>query len=154
MTFSRYGGPGSHRYPIGFSGDTHITWDALAFQPYFTATAANIGYGWWSHDIGGHMLGVHDDELAARWVQFGVFSPIMRLHSSPSAFMRKEPWAYGMSACAVMEDFMRLRHRLLPWLYTQNVRASETRCAFLRPVYYDYDCERFAWEGYRALRSE
>ena len=154
MTFSRYGGPGSHRYPIGFSGDTHITWDALAFQPYFTATAANIGYGWWSHDIGGHMLGVHDDELAARWVQFGVFSPIMRLHSSPSAFMRKEPWAYGMRACAVMEDFMRLRHRLLPWLYTQNVRASETRCAFLRPVYYDYDCERFAWEGYRALRSE
>ncbi len=50
MTFSRYAGPGSHRYPIGFSGDTHITWESLDFQPYFTTTATNIGYGWWSHD--------------------------------------------------------------------------------------------------------
>ena len=38
ITFSRYAGPGSHRYPVGFSGDTHITWDSLAFQPFFTAT--------------------------------------------------------------------------------------------------------------------
>ena len=65
MTFSRYAGPGSHRYPIGFSGDTHITWESLDFQPYFTTTATNIGYGWWSHDIGGHMLGYKDDELTA-----------------------------------------------------------------------------------------
>ena len=43
MTFSRYAGPGSHRYPVGFSGDTHITWESLDFQPYFTSTASNIG---------------------------------------------------------------------------------------------------------------
>lgn len=55
MFFSRYSGPGSHRYPVGFSGDTIVTWESLDFQPYFTATASNIGYGWWSHDIGGHM---------------------------------------------------------------------------------------------------
>ncbi|CAI4213892.1 unnamed protein product [Parascedosporium putredinis] len=78
LVFSRYAGPGSHRYPVGFSGDTHMTWSSLQFQPEFTATAANIGYGWWSHDIGGHMEGYRDDELAARWVQFGTFSPIMR----------------------------------------------------------------------------
>ena len=57
LTFSRYSGPGSHRYPIGFSGDTIISWKSLDFQPYFTANASNIGYGWWSHDIGGHMQG-------------------------------------------------------------------------------------------------
>ena len=57
LTFSRYAGPGSHRYPIGFSGDTVISWASLAFQPEFTATASNIGYGWWSHDIGGHFWG-------------------------------------------------------------------------------------------------
>lgn len=34
-----------------------MTWDSLAFQPEFTATASNIGYGQWSHDIGGHMFG-------------------------------------------------------------------------------------------------
>ncbi len=45
IAFSRYAGVGSHRYPIGFSGDTHMTWDSLDFQPYFTATASNVGYG-------------------------------------------------------------------------------------------------------------
>ena len=63
MTFSRYAGPGSHRYPVGFSGDTVVTWESLDFQPYFTATASNIGYGWWSHDIGGHMLGIRSDVM-------------------------------------------------------------------------------------------
>lgn len=47
LTFSRYAGPGSHRYPVGFSGDTIVTWASLAFQPEFTATASNIGYGWY-----------------------------------------------------------------------------------------------------------
>ena len=94
LTFSRYAGPGSHRYPVGFSGDTLISWASLDFQPEFTATASNIGYGWWSHDIGGHIGGVRDDELATRWVQLGVFSPILRLHSSSNPFLVKEPWPY------------------------------------------------------------
>ena len=65
LTFSRYAGIGSHRYPVGFSGDTVITWESLDFQPYFTANASNAGYTWWSHDIGGHMKGYRDDELTA-----------------------------------------------------------------------------------------
>ena len=75
-----------------------ITWESLDFQPYFTATASNIGYGWWSHDIGGHMMGYKNDELALRWLQLGVFSPIMRLHSSCSEFNGKEPWRYRNKA--------------------------------------------------------
>lgn len=50
LTFSRYAGPGSHRYPVGFSGDTVVSWESLDFQPEFTATASNIGYGWWYVD--------------------------------------------------------------------------------------------------------
>ena len=72
LTFSRYAGIGSHRYPVGFSGDTVVSWDSLRFQPEFTGTASNAGYGWWSHDIGGHFGGVRDDELTTRWVQYGV----------------------------------------------------------------------------------
>ena len=90
--FSRWGGLGNHRYPIGFSGDTVVGWEALAFQPSFTAAAANVGYGWWSHDIGGHMWGVEDDELYARWVQYGVFSPILRLHSTNNPYSERRPW--------------------------------------------------------------
>lgn len=136
MTFSRYAGPGSHRYPVGFSGDTITTWKSLDFQPYFTANASNIGYGWWSHDIGGHMLGYKDDEMEARWAQFGVFSPIMRLHSSCSEFNGKEPWRFKKETEAVMGEFLRLRHRLMPYLYTMNYRAWESAEPMIMPMYY------------------
>ena len=139
MILSRYGGPGSHRYPLGFSGDTAATWDSLKFQPYFTSAAANIAYGWWSHDIGGHMFGEKDDELTARWVQFGAFSPILRLHSSTSMFMHKEPWLFSHDASQAMKKYLRLRHRMIPWLYSQNVIASRENKALLRPMYYDYN---------------
>lgn len=136
MTFSRFAGPGSHRYPIGFSGDTVMSWKSLDFQPYFTATASNIGYGWWSHDIGGHMLGVRDDELEARWYQFGAFSPINRLHSSSSRFSGKEPWRYPSETREAMEFALRLRHALLPYLYTMNYRASEQGRPLVEPMYW------------------
>ena len=90
VILSRYAGLGSHRYPIGFSGDTIVCWKSLKFQPYFTALASNAGYTWWSHDIGGHLFGKGDNELYLRWVQYGVFSPINRLHSNNKA-MSKEP---------------------------------------------------------------
>ena len=124
LILSRYGGPGSHRYPIGFSGDTIVTWESLAFQPYFTSTASNIGYTWWSHDIGGHMRGYYDEDLALRWLQFGVFSPINRLHSSFNAFNSKEPWFYSPETCRWMKQYLRLRHSLLPYLYTMNVATQ------------------------------
>ena len=136
MIFSRYSGHGSQRYPIGFSGDTTTTWASLKFQPYFTVTASNVGYGWWSHDIGGHMGGIRDDELTARWVQFGVFSPIFRLHSTNSLFVGREPWKYNKRAELVMSDFMRLRHRLFPYLYTMNHRAHAELLPLMRPMYH------------------
>ncbi len=136
LTFSRYAGLGSHRYPVGFSGDTLITWESLDFQPYFTATASNAGYGWWSHDIGGHMKGYRDEELTVRWVQFGVFSPIMRLHSTDNPFIRKEPWSFGETAQRIMKRFLRLRHELIPYLYSMNYRASREGSPLIRPMYY------------------
>lgn len=138
LTFSRYAGPGSHRYPVGFSGDTIVTWDSLDFQPEFTATSSNIGYGWWSHDIGGHMFGGKDDELSTRWVQLGCFSPILRLHSSNSQWTRKEPWTYGPEAEKVMTKFLRFRHRLLPYLYTMNAKSSTEGMPLVRPMYWAY----------------
>jgi alpha-glucosidase (family GH31 glycosyl hydrolase) len=136
MIFSRYAGPGSHRYPVGFSGDTVCSWRSLAFQPYFTSTASNIGYGWWSHDIGGHMLGDKNDERLIRWIQLGVFSPIMRLHSSCSPFLNKEPWVIEEPYHSAMQKFMRLRHQMVPYLYTENRRANVDDKPLIRPMYY------------------
>jgi len=146
MTFSRYAGPGSHRYPIGFSGDTHITWESLDFQPYFTTTATNIGYGWWSHDIGGHMLGYKDDELAARWTQYGIFSPIMRLHSSCSEFNGKEPWRFKKETEEAMEAALRQRHCMIPYLYTMNYRSYAENMPLIEPMYYEYPENAEAYE--------
>ena len=140
MTFSRYAGVGSHRYPIGFSGDSYITWQSLDFQPYFTATASNVGYTWWSHDIGGHQGGCRDDELAARWVQLGAFSPIMRLHSTANAFAGKEPWNFGPAAERTMTAFMRLRRKLVPYLYSMNYLTHREDLPLVRPMYYESDC--------------
>ena len=136
LILSRYAGVGSHRYPLGFSGDTIITWDSLNFQPYFTATASNIGYSWWSHDIGGHMNGTRDDELFVRWVQFGVFSPIMRLHSTCNDFSGKEPWNYNDIANAIIKKYLRLRQRLIPYLYTMNLKTHKDGLPLILPIYY------------------
>lgn len=136
--FSRWGGLGNHRYPIGFSGDTYVNWETLAFQPYFTATAANVAYGWWSHDIGGHMKGVEEPELYARWVQFGVFSPIMRLHSGKNPFHERRPWAHGVEAFHAARDAMQLRHALIPYLYTVSWLNDTEGTAPVRPMYHDY----------------
>lgn len=135
MTFSRYAGPGSHRYAVGFSGDTVVSWASLAFQPEFTATASNIGYSWWSHDIGGHTRGVRDDELATRWVQFGVFSPVMRLHSANNPFIRKEPWVFPAEHRAAMNQALRFRHRMVPYLHTMNHHAA-AGVPLVRPMYH------------------
>ena len=136
LTFSRFAGPGSQRYPVGFSGDTVITWKSLKFQPYFTSTASNIGYGWWSHDIGGHMFGYRDEELEARWYQLGVFSPINRLHSSCSPFSGKEPWNFHEPVRSAMVDVLRLRQALMPYLYTMNWRAAVDGDPIVEPMYW------------------
>ncbi|KAK8061613.1 hypothetical protein PG994_007979 [Apiospora phragmitis] len=139
IIFSRYGGPGSHRYPVGFSGDAVATWDSLRFQPEFTATASNIGYGWWSHDIGGHLPGYRDDECTARWVQYGAFSPILRLHSALSRWMSKEPWLYRNECMLAMKNAMRQRHRLVPYIFSFNASpSSSSPLPLVQPLYWKY----------------
>ncbi len=146
MFFSRYAGPGSHRYPVGFSGDTLVTWDSLQFQPQFTAMSSNIGYAWWSHDIGGHMKGYRDDEMQVRWLQLGVFSPILRLHSTNSDFQRKEPWCYNPEAERIMKKCLRMRHSLFPYLYTMNYRNHAEGLPLVQPMYYSHPTREEAYQ--------
>lgn len=138
MFFSRYSGIGSHRYPVGFSGDTVTTWKSLDFQPYFTANASNVGYSWWSHDIGGHMRGAREDELTVRWIQLGVFSPINRLHSSNNHFSGKEPWNLFPYEAEVAKKWLRFRHRLFPYIYTMNYRNHTELIPLILPMYYSH----------------
>lgn len=146
LILSRFAKVGSHRYPLGFSGDTIITWKSLDFQPYFTITAANVGYTWWSHDIGGHHMGIRNNELYARWVQFGQYSPINRLHSTNDEFMGKEPWKYDYVADVVATKALRERHKMIPYIYTMNRRTQKDGIALCEPMYYEYPEIKEAYE--------
>ncbi len=137
--FSRWGNEGHQRYPIGFSGDSYMTWETLRYEAYMTPTASNVAYGWWSHDIGGHISGTGDSELFARWVQFGVFSPILRIHTTKGYFYDQRPWAFADAEVrAVLRDALQLRHALIPYLYTMAWRAHRDALPVLLPMYYDY----------------
>ena len=137
LILSRYAGIGSHRYPLGFSGDACILWTALDFQPYFTSNAANVGYTHWSHDMGGHYMGhAEDDQLYLRWLQFGVFTPIMRLHSS-NATLSKEPWNHQSVEDEAIAA-LRLRHSLIPYIYTAYYENHKNALPICRPLYYEY----------------
>ncbi|MBQ9531553.1 MAG: DUF5110 domain-containing protein [Eubacterium sp.] len=138
LILSRYAGMGSHRYPLGFSGDTAITWKTLDFQPYFTVNAANSAYTWWSHDIGGHHYGYRDDDLYMRWLEFGVFSPIMRLHSTAIELLGKEPWKYKYNVHQAAKYWLNLRHRLIPYIFTMDYRTHLDGIALCEPLYYSY----------------
>jgi alpha-glucosidase len=145
LLFHRWGGLGNHRYEIGFSGDTISVWDSLAFQPWFTATAANVGYAYWSHDIGGHMPGAVDPELYTRWIQFGTFSPILRTHTTKNPDSERRIWAYPEPYSAVMRSAYQMREAMQPYLYTEARRTYDTGVAFFRPLYYDWPEEDAAY---------
>jgi alpha-glucosidase (family GH31 glycosyl hydrolase) len=134
--FSRWGGLGNHRYPIGFSGDSVVSWASLAFQPYFTATSSNVNYGWWSHDIGGHMSGYEDGELYARWVQLGTFLPVLRLHSTKNPFHERTPWGYDAETFVAARTALQLRHAMIPYLYSMAWRFHHDSIPPLLPMYY------------------
>ena len=145
LLFHRWGGLGNHRYQIGFSGDTISVWDSLAFQPWFTATAANVGYAYWSHDIGGHMPGAVEPELFTRWVQFGAFSPILRTHTTKNPETERRVWAYPEPYSTILRSTFQLRYALQPYLYTEARRTYDTGVAFFRPLYYDWPQEAAAY---------
>ena len=144
--FSRWPGLGGQRYPIGFSGDTVVHWKTLEFQPEMTATASNVAYGWWSHDIGGHCEGVEEAELYLRWVQFGVFSPIFRLHSTNNPYIERLPWGYDLETFKHTREAMQLRHKLIPLIYSANERSSRTGEPIILPMYYTWSNEEASYQ--------
>lgn len=142
LLYHRWGGLGNHRYQIGFSGDAFVTWNSLNFQPYFNSTASNVLYGYWSHDIGGHLGDSISPELYVRWLQFGAMSPVMRTHSSKSASLRKEPWAFGDEYLNVIRDIIVRRYEMVPYIYTMARKAYDEGLSLCRPMYYEYpECQ-------------
>ncbi len=142
--FHRWGGLGSHRYPLGFSGDTYSTFGSLAFQPYFTSTASNVCFGYWGHDLGGHMqIAPTNSELMLRWMQFGVFSPIFRTHGASQEGNERRIWK--LDNFPMLLDCVNLRYQLMPYIYTAARQAYDTGISICRPLYYEWPEENEAY---------
>ena len=150
LIYHRWGGLGNHRYQIGFSGDTFITWKSLAYQPYFTITASNVCFGYWSHDIGGHMSNnienIKDSELFTRWVEWGAFSPVFKTHCTENPLIERRIWAYPLENFLAMLHALKLRYSLIPYIYTAAREAHDNGISILRPMYYEYPKEDNAYK--------
>jgi len=138
LLFSRWGGLGNHRYQIGFSGDTFCNWPSLAFQPYFTSTAGNVCYPYWSHDIGGHQPGPVEPELYARWIQWGAFSPMLRTHTTKNPKAERRIWEFPDEVFQAARKAFHLRYELIPYIYTAARQCYDTGLPLCRPLYYEW----------------
>ena len=145
--YHRWGGLGSHRYQLGFSGDTYPTWEVLGDLVHFTFTASNVGYGYWGHDIGGH-YGVEgkrtDPEIYTRWMQYGVFTPIFKTHCSTSELLERRIWEFP-THYEYLKAAMELRYALSPYIYNASREAYDTGISMCRPLYYYYPEEENAY---------
>ena len=151
MIYHRWGGLGSHRYQVGFSGDTYIAWESLKFIHWFTPTASNVGYGYWGHDIGGHYFHKEDKhevdpELYLRWLQNGVFTPIFKTHCTKDRAIERRIWHFP-NHMMDMRASMHLRYALVPYIYAAARQTFDTGVSMCRPMYYSYPENEMAYSS-------
>ncbi len=138
LILSRNFGIAPHRYSMLYSGNTFINWKTLRYLPFFNATASNIGISWWSHDIGGFKGGIEDAELYMRYVQLGVYSPVLRLSSEAGKYYKREPWKWDAKTFNITQEYLNLRHRLIPYLYSEAKKYASFGSPIVQPLYYKY----------------
>ena len=138
LILSRSGLIAPHRYPILYGGSSEISWKNLKELPFLYLNAANIGVSWWSHDVGGNHGGIEDGELYLRYVQLSTFGPILRFHGARGRYYKKEPWLWDPKTQSVAADYLRLRHRLIPYLYTEAYNYTKSGTPLIQPFYYNY----------------
>jgi alpha-D-xyloside xylohydrolase len=104
------------------------------------------GVPFWSHDTGG-FAGKPSDELFLRWTQFGALSPLLRFHGTTS----REPWRFPAVEADVVEA-LKLRYRLLPYIYSAALRSGETGEPIMRALMVDSPADPAAWRAEHVYR--
>lgn len=138
MVLSRNAMVAPHRYPVLYSGKTVVGWDTLKRVALHNSNAANMGVSFWSHDIGGYYKGVEDNELYTRFVQLGVFSPILKFGADAGKYYKREPWRWSIKTYKIVKDYLQLRHRMIPYLYTESYKYHKNGVPLVQPIYYKY----------------
>ncbi|MEX0348207.1 MAG: TIM-barrel domain-containing protein [Paracoccaceae bacterium] len=134
---SRCAAPGTQRYAQTWTGDNRTGWDTLRWNIPMGLGLSLSGFYNIGHDVGGFAGPKPDPELFLRWVQNGIFHPRFTIHSWNDDGTANEPWMYP-EITHLVRDAIRLRYRLLPYLYTQLYRAIREHEPMLRPLFLDY----------------
>ena len=136
---------GIHRYSAAsWSGDVDCTWEVLQDQVVVGQQVCLSGQPYWGTDIGGLMYTErYDPELFVRWLQWGAFCPVFRTHGIR---YNNEPWSYGEQAEAIIKQYIGLRYRLMPYIYTYAYETSQTFAPMMRPMFYAFPEDRQARE--------
>ena len=148
---------GSQRFGAAvWSGDIVSTFPALRAQIKAGLSMGLSGIPWWTHDIGGFRGGDPTSpsfrELIVRWFQFGVFSPIFRLHGHRLPHTDdfgggpNEVWSFGEEAYQIIKKYMFMRERLRPYVMEQMHIAHDTGLPLMRPLFVDFPSDDTCWQ--------
>jgi alpha-glucosidase len=136
FVITRAGYAGLQRHAMQWTGDNSSWWEHLWMSLPQLQNLALSGVAWAGVDIGG-FGGDTNAELLARWYEFGVFQPYCRNHSTLGT-RRQEPWVFGEPYESVCREMIKLRQRLLPYLYTLFEECHRTGAPILRPLLFEY----------------
>lgn len=127
-----------HRYPVIYSGKTTVGWDTLKTVTMHNVEETNMGANFWAHDIGGYKEGLEDSELYTRFIQFGTFAPILKFGTAGGKYYKREPWNWNYKTYEIAKRFLRLRHQLIPYLYSECYKYHKYGKPLITPLYYKY----------------
>ncbi len=134
VVFARSAAAGSQAFPVHWGGDCFSTYRSMAAELRGGLSFALSGAAFWAHDIGG-FYGKATPDLYKRWVAFGLLSSHARLHGDSSY---RVPWTFDEESVGVLRHFTRLRHCLIPYLYSYCGEAHETGLPLMRPMVLEF----------------
>ncbi|MBV9998428.1 MAG: glycoside hydrolase family 31 protein [Verrucomicrobia bacterium] len=142
---SRSGAVGMHRYVQTWSGDNYTAWESLRYNIKMGIGLALSGVSNLGHDVGGFSGPAPDQELFLRWVQFGIFLPRFSIHSWNDDGSANEPWMYP-EITPYISDLIKLRYRLIPYLYDLLWRSHRDYAPIIRPTFLDFPDDERCYE--------
>lgn len=135
FAITRSGYAGTQRHAMIWTGDNESLWNNMPYDIQLNLSMGLTGITFVGCDIGGFGQQC-TPELYARWIEWGVFQPFCRTHTSWKT-RDQEPWAFGEEVESIARRMIELRMRLLPYLYTCFVEASENGTPINLPLFYD-----------------
>ncbi len=125
-----------HRYPILYSGKTEVSWNTLRKIPFYNNNTFNNGAPFVAHDVSGYFKGTEDNELYLRSIQLGVFSPILKFGVDKGHYYKREPWRWDIKTHTIAKDYLKLRHKLIPYIYSEAYKYHKFGDQLIKPLYY------------------